>query len=160
MKISKRLSKQRVILLHLSGAGGKSGFGFCFFCLSAYLAFGDFSQRLPEEGSPGREEVFLRVLLQAAVAAAHRASPRHLRGKALDSNSAALNPPEKIFFKRWIKRAVGKLKTPDESRDSSPPVSLNRRPLVKSSQRRRSASSSTTSTSNTSPSCSSSSFQL
>lgn len=60
--------------------------------LSSYLAFRDFSQRFPEEGSPGREEVFLRVLLQAAVAAAHRAIPRHLRGTTLDSNSAALNP--------------------------------------------------------------------
>lgn len=58
-----------------------------------YLALRDFAQRFSEEGSPGREKVFLRVLLQAAVATAHRAIPRHLRGETLDSNSAASTHP-------------------------------------------------------------------
>lgn len=49
-----------------------------------YLAFGDFSYRFFDERGPGREEVFLRVLLQAAVAAAHRAIPRHLQRKTPD----------------------------------------------------------------------------
>lgn len=63
-----------------------------------YLAFRDFSRRFSEEGSPGREKIFLRVLLQAAVATAHRAIPRHLRGETLDSNSAASKPPPP---KKW-----------------------------------------------------------
>lgn len=62
----------------------------------SYLAFRELPLGLPEEGSPGREEVFLRVLLQAAVAAAHRAIPRHLRGKTLDSNSTTLKTHDKI----------------------------------------------------------------
>lgn len=49
--------------------------------LPAYLSLGGFSGGFFEEGGPGREKVLLRVLLQAAVAAAHRAVPRHWPGK-------------------------------------------------------------------------------
>lgn len=59
-----------------------------------YLAFYDFSGRFFEERRPGREKVLFGVLLQATVATAHRAIPRHLRRKTLDSNSAASKPPK------------------------------------------------------------------
>lgn len=66
-----------------------------------YLAFCDFPRRFPEERGPGREEVLLRVLLQAAVAAAHRAAPRHVRTKtpplsAPRGDQTPLNPPRQI----------------------------------------------------------------
>lgn len=57
----------------------------------SYLALDDFSGGLFEERRPGREEVLLGVLLQAAVATAHGAIPRHLRRKRLDSNPS--KPP-------------------------------------------------------------------
>lgn len=58
-----------------------------------YFAHCDFSGGFFEERGPGREKVLFGVLLQAAVATAHRAIPRHLRRKPLDSNSAASKPP-------------------------------------------------------------------
>lgn len=64
----------------------------CF--LGVYLALCDFAGGFLEEGGPGREKVLFGVLFQAAVATAHRAIPRHLRGTLLDSNSAASKPPK------------------------------------------------------------------
>lgn len=48
--------------------------------VNVYLALCDFAQRFFEKRSPGREKVFLGVVLQAAVATAHGALPRHWRG--------------------------------------------------------------------------------
>lgn len=63
-----------------------------------YLAFCDFSHRFFDERGPGRKEVFLRVLLQAAVAAAHRAIPRHLQRRTPDSNHPTTPPSQNEFF--------------------------------------------------------------
>lgn len=60
----------------------------CTSRLCLYLALCDFARRFSEERGPGREKVLFGVILQAAVATAHRAIPRHLRRKLLDSNSA------------------------------------------------------------------------
>lgn len=62
--------------------------------IRVYLAYCDFSRWFFEERRPGREKVLFGVLLQATVATAHRAIPRHLRRKTLDSNSAASKPPK------------------------------------------------------------------
>lgn len=59
-----------------------------------YLALCDFSRGFFEERGPGREKVLFGVLLQATVATAHRAIPRHLRRKPLDSKSASSKPPK------------------------------------------------------------------
>lgn len=51
----------------------------CVCVLNLYLFLCDFSGGFFEERGPGREKVLFGVLLQATVATAHRAIPRHLR---------------------------------------------------------------------------------
>lgn len=94
-----------------------------------YLAFGHFSQRFSEEGSPGREKVFLRVLLQAAVAAAHRAIPRHLRGGNSGLEFGRINPPPPPHHphppKKVNDRKFQKTPSPDKTRSSGVAVSIS-----------------------------------
>lgn len=97
-----------MVLISLSGetklaqqVGGRLNKNSYFSCVPGincnyfrgYLAVCDFPGRFFEERCPGGEKVLLGVFLQAAVAAAHRAIPRHLRAKLPDADPVASKLP-------------------------------------------------------------------